>query len=45
MTTNPDPPAPPTGISVRTKIFPLAFLLLLSRPQVSIDGGPPTRTP
>jgi hypothetical protein len=48
MTTNPDPPpppAPPTGITVRTKIFPLAFLLLLTRPNVSIDGGPPMRTP
>jgi hypothetical protein len=30
----------PTGISVRTRIFPLAFLLLLFKTNVVIDGVP-----
>ena len=29
-----------TGIELRTKVFPLAFLLYLFPPKVSIDGGP-----
>jgi hypothetical protein len=33
-----DPTAWATGISVQTKIFPLAFLLLLFKTNVTIDG-------
>ncbi len=37
----PTPPADvPVGVIVRPKIFPLAFLLLLFKPRLSIDGGP-----
>lgn len=33
------PQADPTGILVRTKTFPLAFLLLLFKTNVTIDGA------
>jgi hypothetical protein len=39
----PPPPHSQGGIVVETKIFPLAFLLLLTRPQLSVDGGPIAR--
>ena len=30
----------PTGIAVKCKIFPLAFLMLLFKPTIEIDGQP-----
>jgi Protein of unknown function (DUF2510) len=36
------PPAQqPGGLMLRTRFFPLAFLLYLFRPRASIDGSPP----
>jgi hypothetical protein len=32
-----------SGVEVKAGFFPLAFLLLLCRPHVVIDGGPPQR--
>lgn len=32
-----------TGIQLRARVAPLAFLYYLSRPKVSIDGGPEFR--
>ncbi|HEX4218806.1 MAG TPA: hypothetical protein VHZ02_10585 [Acidimicrobiales bacterium] len=34
------PPPSQTGIIVRSKVFPLAFLLLLFKTTVTIDGVP-----
>jgi hypothetical protein len=34
------PGTDPTGIQVRTRIFPLAFILLLFKTNVVIDGVP-----
>jgi hypothetical protein len=36
-------PAAPTGILVRTKFFPLSFLLFFFKPRVCLDGGPPDK--
>lgn len=33
------------GIRVRTKFFPLAFLLVFFKPWLSLDGGTPEKTP
>ena len=30
----------PTGIAIKAKIFPLAFLMLLFKPIIEIDGQP-----
>jgi hypothetical protein len=32
-----------TGIQLRAKVFPLAFLLYLFAPQISINGAPPVK--
>jgi hypothetical protein len=32
-----------TGIQLRAKVFPLAFLLYLFSPQISINGAPPVK--
>ena len=34
------PPPDQTGIVVKTKVFPLAFILLLFKTTVTIDGQP-----
>jgi hypothetical protein len=39
MTAAPPPPEQP-GIIVKSKVFPLAFLLLLFKTTVTIDGSP-----
>jgi hypothetical protein len=38
-----DPQTASTGVNVHLKIFPLGFLLLLFRPRLSVDGGPPAK--
>ena len=37
-------PGPQSVIEVKTSFFPLAFLLALFKPQVSINGAPPFQT-
>lgn len=34
-----------SGINVRTKFFPLAFLLFFFKPRLCLDGGPPETNP
>jgi hypothetical protein len=33
------PPGPESGVRLRLKIFPLAFLFLLCKPRLHVDGG------
>ncbi|MCU1351723.1 MAG: hypothetical protein JWM05_932 [Acidimicrobiales bacterium] len=40
-----DPQQPTSVISIKTKFFPLAFLLLLFKPRYSINGAPPAPAP